>query len=204
MLKSARLRLRIVGLYLLSPMICCLPFSYAFAANANISVDFSHSIQTLAPNTFSATISTYGGGGGTITQAAKQRAELGAFGLGYYRIPLQWNNGDPISSAGGGPKNVSADTWISDIKAFGGTPEIVLGGTSDNNFTPSDAANMVRHFSGALKVNRWVIGNEPSNGGMSIGTYCTLFNTTVAAMKAVDPTIKVAGPAWAYFDATTL
>ncbi len=152
-----------------------LPLPNVQAVTGNVTVDFANPVQILAPDTFSATISTYAFGGGSIVAAAKQRTALGALGLGYYRVPLQWNNGNPISSAGGGPTNISADSWITNIKAFGGTPEIVLGGTTDNNFTPADAANMVRHFSGNLKVSRWVIGNEPSNGGMSIANYCSLF-----------------------------
>src|SRR5207253_10129995 len=72
-----------------------------------------------------------------------------------------------------------------------------------------DAANMVQHFnkpaSGSPnRVGVWVIGNEPNNGGMSIKAYSDLFNATVAKMKAVDPTIKVAGPAWASYDLSAL
>lgn len=174
-------------------------------ATADVNVDFTSTVHPVAPFAFSSTISTYGSNG-SIASSSKQRANLGSLGLGLYRIPLQWNGGNIISSAGGGPTNISGDTWLSNIRAFGGTPMIVLGGSKDNNFTPSDAANMVKHFnsSASTRVGYWVIGNEPGNSGMSIQTYCNLFNSSVDAMKAVDPSIKVAGPAWAYFDSSTL
>lgn len=177
----------------------------AAAASTNVSVNFDSTVRTLAPYAFSGTISTYGQDGGSINSSAKQRSALNALGLGMYRVPLQWNGGAIVSSAGGHPGG-SGDTWISNIRASGGEPMIVLGGSSDNNFSPSDGANMVQHFNSnpATKVTYWVIGNEPGNGGMSIQTYCTLFNSTVDAMKAVDSSIKVAGPAWAFFDANTL
>jgi hypothetical protein len=176
----------------------------SYAATANVTVNFGAPVTAVDPNAFSGTISTYGQDGGNIVVNAKQRTALGALGSGLYRLPLRWNGGNIISSAGGGPTNISGDAWVSAVKSFGGVPQIVLGGSTDNNFTPQDGANMVSHFSGANRVAYWVIGNEPGNGGMSIGTYCTLFNQTAAAMKAVDPTIKVAGPAWAYYDAATL
>lgn len=182
----------------------------SFAAGENVTVNFGTVQAELAPGAFSGTISTYGSEGGSIVASAEQRTALSNLGLKYYRVPLRWNGGSIISSAGGGPTNISGDTWVSNIKAAGGQPMIVLGGSEDNNFTPSEAASMVQHFNGAggsggtSRVNYWVVGNEPGNGGMSIGTYCTLFNASYDAMKAVDPTIKVAGPAWAFFDANTM
>ncbi|TWE15649.1 GH39 family glycosyl hydrolase [Kitasatospora atroaurantiaca] len=177
----------------------------AAAAASNVTIDFSTAIGQVNPNAFSGTISTYGQSGGSVVAAAKQRTKLKSLGLSTYRVPLQWNGGTIISSAGGGPTNISGDQWVDSIVASGGTPKIVLGGSSDDNFTPSDGANMVNHFKSEGKpVGYWVIGNEPNNAGMSIGTYCQLFNSTVSAMKAVDPTIKVAGPAWSYFNASDL
>ncbi len=179
--------------------------SAASAVAPNVTVNFGAAVQTVAPYAFSGTISTYGQDGGSIINSSKQRSELKTLGLGLYRVPLQWNGGNIVSSAGGHPSG-SGDAWISDIRAAGGTPMIVLGGTSDNNFTPQDAQNMVQHFNSnaATKVTYWVIGNEPNNGGMSIQNYCTLFNNTVDAMKSADSSIKVAGPAWSFFDSATL
>lgn len=181
-------------------------FGAVSAGTGNVQVNFGQQIATLAQKPFSGTISTYGSDGGSIIRSSKQRTQLGNLALGFYRIPLQWNGGNIISSAGGGPRDISGDAWINAITGYGATPMIVIGGSEDNNFTPSDAANMVQHFNGTNgpKVSHWVIGNEPGNGGMSIATYCSLFNSTVDAMKAVDSSIKVAGPAWAFFDSSNI
>lgn len=180
----------------------------SLAESPNTTIDFTKAGNTLADKPFSSTISTYGENGTAIITNAAQRTALSNLKAGYYRIPLQWNDGNIQSSAGGHPSG-SGDAWVTNVKAIGGEPQIVIGGSADNNFTPDDAANMVHHFnkptSGqANRVAVWVIGNEPNNGGMSIQTYCALFNQSVAKMKAVDPTIKVAGPAWSYFDMGTL
>ena len=163
---------------------------------ANTFVDFGTALaQPLAPHPFSATISTYGSEGGSIVDSAVQRSRLGSLGLGLYRVPLQWNGGNIISGAGWGPTNVSGDQWIRAIKGLGADPMVVVAGTGNNNFTPDDAAALVRHFNPANRVAYWVIGNEPNNDHISVADYCTLFNATVDKMKAVDPTIQVAGPA---------
>ncbi|HJP96571.1 MAG TPA: malectin domain-containing carbohydrate-binding protein [Candidatus Saccharimonadales bacterium] len=181
---------------------------FALADSPNASVDFTKATTTLATKPFSSTISTYGENNTDIINSASQRSALANLKAGYYRIPLQWNGGNIVSSAGGHPAG-SGDAWVNSIKNIGAEPQIVVGGSADNNFTPDEAANLVRHFNkpttgSANPVNVWVIGNEPGNGGMSIQTYCDLFNATAAKMKAVDPTIKVAGPAWAYFDSNTI
>lgn len=165
-----------------------------FAASTNATVDFTKTVSTVAPYAFSGTISTYGNQG-TIVNSAKQRTNLSSLGLGSYRIPLQWNNGSPVSSAEGAAGGPSGDTWVSKIREIGAEPMIVLGGSADNNFSSQDAANMVRHYSGANKVTYWVIGNEPDNRGISMAQYCNIFNSAADAMKAVDPTIKIIGPA---------
>jgi hypothetical protein len=181
----------------------------AKAAASNVTVNFGSAVRTVTPYTFSGTVSTYGQDGGSINNSSKQRSQLNTLGLGMYRVPLQWNNGAVVSSAGGHPGG-SGDAWVSNIRASGGVPMIVIGGaTNDDNFTPSDAANLVRHFNTnpSTKVTYWVIGNEPSNGSngsLSIQAYCTIFNNSVDAMRAVDPSIRVAGPAWAFFDSSTL
>jgi len=154
----------------------------------------------LAPGAFSGTISTYGGQ--NIVTSVKQSNNLRNLNLGIYRIPIQYNGGNPISSAGGGPKNISAYAWIQAIKNLGAQPEIVIGGTSDDNFSPQDAQNLVKYFNTPgtnhySPVHYWLIGNEPDNHGMSLtanGQYCNLYNASVPLMKQVDPTILVGGP----------
>src|SRR6185503_1349326 len=91
-------------------------FGESVSGSANVTINFGTVTQTLASLPFSGTISTYGESGGSIAASAKQRTELGALGPGIYRIPLKWNGGNIISAAGGGPTNVSGDTWVNNIK----------------------------------------------------------------------------------------
>ncbi len=169
---------------------------------ANVTVNFNAPLRSTAAYPFSGTISTYGQSGGSIPVSAKQRTMLGNLGPGLYRVPLKWNGGTIVSSAGGASATISGDTWLSNIHAYGGIPMIVIGGSTDNSFTAADAANMVRHFNGSAstRVAYWVIGNEPGD----MQSYCALFNSAADAMRAVDPAIKIAGPAWAYYSESVL
>jgi hypothetical protein len=109
-----------------------------------------------------------------------------------------------VSSAGGGPQDISADAYINALKDIGASAILVIGGqTGDNDFTPSDAAHLVARYS-PLGVKTYYLGNEPNNGGMTIGQYATLFNQAADAMKQVDPGIRVGGPTWSWFDKNTL
>jgi hypothetical protein len=68
---------------------------------------------------------------------------------------------------------------------------------------PEDAADAVRWAKGmGLPVRYWEIGNEPDLYGQKQSAadygpekYCATFRAQAAAMKAVDPGVRVAGPA---------
>jgi hypothetical protein len=64
-----------------------------------------------------------------------------------------------------------------------------------------DAANMVKHFNKDTNsyVRYWIVGNEPDQAGISAATYSANFNQDFAAMKAIDPTIKIGGGATAFY-----
>lgn len=178
------------------------PAPDAPTAKPTVSVDFTRIVGDLAPGAFSGSISTYGSERGTIHTSEQQRDRLRELGLAMYRVPLQWNGGNVISSARGGPTHIPGDEWLEAIVAVGAEPVVVVGGAGDNGFTPEDAASLVRHINidDGHRVTRWVLGNEPDNDGVGLSDYCELFNRTAAAMKAVDPIIKVAGPAWSHYD----
>jgi hypothetical protein len=176
-----------------------------FAETTNVTIDFNTTTQKLAYKPVSGSISTYGSPN-TITQSASHRTKLTNLKLGMYRVPIRWNNGNPMSSAGGHPSGSGLD-WVQNISTIGAEPMIVLGGEHDNDFSPQDAANLVRYFNiqRNTKVTYWVIGNEPNNGNqLSLDAYCTFFNNTAVAMKAVDPSIKLVGPAWSYYDTNVI
>lgn len=68
---------------------------------------------------------------------------------------------------------------------------------------PEDAADAVRWAKARkIAVSFWEIGNEPDLFAVTRGDaswtaekYCQVFRAQAAAMKAVDPSVKVAGPA---------
>src|ERR1700758_3675516 len=97
LVKNQKLRPKFV----IPVVLLCIALGYAgfflatHAASANVTVNFNNPITALDPNAFSGTISTYGGA--NITSSQKQDTNLKELGLGVYRIPIQWNNGNPIS-----------------------------------------------------------------------------------------------------------
>lgn len=181
----------------------------------NTTVNFGTTIAQLDQYSFSSTVSGYGtawtvNGTGQCTNI--QCANMKKLGLGMYRVSIQWNNGNPVSGAGGnGTGGPSGDQLIDTIRATGAEPVLVIGGkggANDMDFTDADARNLVQHYSsgkytGANAVRYYVVGNEPSNsnnGNMSIAQFCTKFNSSATAMRQANPDIKLIGPAWPYYN----
>jgi hypothetical protein len=165
----------------------------------NATADFTRTVADLPLGAISTTVSTYGSAITTDTLA--RNVYSGITNGEIIRIPLQWNNGNPISSAGGGPTNISGDAWVSAIKSIGAKLMIVIGGTNDNNFSPSDAANLVARYNPYAVV----IGNEAGNSGTSIQSYtANEFLPAAKAIRAVNPNTLIAGPGWAWFDTSSL
>src|SRR5687768_242625 len=142
----------------------------------NTTVNFTQAITysgVKAVYPFSGTISTYGSTGIAQPGGATQSARLTNLKLGLYRVPIKWNGGNVISSAVGGPTNISGLAWITAIRNTGSEPMVVIGGATNNNdITPSDAANLVNYFkNNGMPVTYWVVGNEP---GMTMDEYCAM------------------------------
>jgi hypothetical protein len=168
----------------------------------NTTVNFTQAITysgVKAAYPFSGTISTYGSTSIAQPGGAIQSARLTNLKLGLYRVPIKWNGGNVISSAVGGPTNISGLAWITAIKNTGSEPMVVIGGAAnDNDITPADAANLVNYFkNNGMPVKYWVVGNEP---GMTMDEYCAMFNAVFDAMKNADTSIKIGGPALAWFN----
>lgn len=171
-------------------------------SSPNTTVDFRQDIQPLNTYSVGATISTYSGSGqANINRSAIWKSDLQALGPLAWRIPLRYNSGNPGSSAGGGQSSGDAATYIQNIKAMGGDPVVVMGGdTSDNNFTSSDAANLVHYFNDnggqhGGPVHAWVIGNEYTNPGNDPFGYQLHLAGWASSMKGADPTITLSAPA---------
>ena len=99
------------------------------------------------------------------------------------------------------PSNETLLDWVKRIQATGAEPIMQV-----SQYQPADvAANLVRLFNiekhdGVAPIKFWNIGNEPwlqankpplSKTGALVEAY---FKPIAAAMKAVDPTIKIYGP----------
>lgn len=146
-------------------------------------------------------ISTYGH---SIVRTDAQKDVLRRHGHRAYRLPIQWNNGNPISSARGGPSDVSADRWVDEIHAIGGEVYMQIGGKDfDNDFNEDDAANLVRRYA-PRGVTMFGVGNEPNNGGWDLNRTADLFNRCAPEMRAVGfevgVDIKIGGLVWSYYD----
>ncbi len=128
-----------------------------------------------------------------------------------------WNNDantpDPFD-------NAAFDTAVAYARAVGAEPVIQvphLADTAGNTPTPDTAAAMVTYanVTKGYGIKYFSIGNEPdlyatqslptnmsqpAIPGYTPTDYCTSASAYVAAMKAVDPTIKIVGPdlSWKY------
>jgi hypothetical protein len=98
----------------------------------------------------------------------------------------------------------------SNLSMLGNPPTVIQtrvfgGGMSKDpaKNRPEDAAENVRMAKAkGIKVRYWEIGNEPDLFAVTRGDkswtpekYCDVFRAQAAAIKAVDPTAKIAGPA---------
>jgi hypothetical protein len=172
----------------------------AAAATPSISVDFGTAVRAVPAGTFGVDITGYGYQHYIVTDGAEQQMLAGRYGA--MRMGLKYAvSGDPtsaiVANGAGADTTVTGDAWISGIKALGAAPVVIV----PENAT--DAANLVAHFNTGgtpNRVDRWIVGNEPDNAGESAASYAATFNAVYDAMKAVDPTIEVGGPAFAYLD----
>jgi hypothetical protein len=179
----------------------------------NVTVNFADTVATDDAKAIGADESTFGSNSnsvGTDATDTTAQAELKTLGLGYTRVWLTLsdpsNPGSTVVCATSGcSTSISADTWITQLKAMGVTPEIGIPDT----LSAADAAAIVQHFNSSAAssydpVTYWVIGNEPDLSGngqtMTAAAYSAEFNSVYDAMKAVDSSIKIGGPATAWYD----
>ncbi len=172
----------------------------SLAPSADITVDFGDVVRTLSPLAIGMVESGYGQGY-YLTNDPLQRQRLKELNLGQMRMDLDYSvPGDPnsrvICGQGGCPTSIDGEDWISAIKSLGFEPVVIVP------MNPTDAANLVKHFNvdTNIRIERWIVFNEPGGQGIGATTYSNKFNTIYDAMKAADPTIEVGGPAAAWFN----
>jgi hypothetical protein len=103
-------------------------------------------------------------------------------------------------------------TFQSNLSMLDNPPTVIQTRTFDRNSSiqnepaknqPEDAANAVRWARARnIKVSFWEIGNEPdlfavtrSDPSWTAEKYCQVFRAQAAAIRAVDPSARVGGPA---------
>ncbi|MDF2709875.1 MAG: hypothetical protein K0R62_5527 [Nonomuraea muscovyensis] len=183
------------------------------AAAATVSVDFTKPIRTISAVDYGVGITGYGEGS-YITNDAKHRDHLRRLGVGRMRIELHYQTpGDHDSPiVCGGYKcatEVSGDAWITAIRDLGAEPVVILqvDGRQTAEVNRDDAVALYRHFAASGKpVQRFILGNElncactPDKPEMPATEYSRRFNLIADALRAVDPAVKVGGPATAWDD----
>jgi hypothetical protein len=179
------------------------------AAGANITIDYTSVKRAVSPIQFSMDESHYGGSR-VITNDQTQRDNIKKLKIAMMRVDLAYKTpGDPNSGlvcyAAGCNQSIPGIDWVNTVRASGAEPEIKvrISNTMPSQYWASDAANEVTYFNktaGFTPVRRWIIGNEPDNNSIDATTYSNGFVSMYNAMKAVDPTIKIGGPANAWYN----
>ncbi|WP_026212694.1 PA14 domain-containing protein [Longispora albida] len=187
----------------------------AAAPSATVTVDFNQSVQAVSAASFGATITGYGNGS-YITNDAVHRGHVDRLGVGTARFEVGYAvPGDPASAlrCGGNycETNIPAADWIAAIRQTGAEPLVILplDGRHDAGIDRTDAVNIYQHLAASgTPVRQFIIGNELNNGGnpknMSAAAYSSRFNLIADALRAVDPAVRLGGPATSYYDAAYL
>lgn len=169
----------------------------------DILINMNNPVRNIDAQSISVDESTYGKNKSWLTVNPTQQAKLKTLAPALMRVELFYTTpGDPNSTiacgSSGCPKTVKGDDWIKAIKAVGAEPMLIVP------MNAVDAANLVRYFNITQKqdIRRWIVGNEPDNHSISATSYIAQFDQIYAAMKAVDPTIKIGGPANSHFNSS--
>jgi hypothetical protein len=172
-------------------------------SRSDVTVNFGAPTATDDPAAIGVDESTYGTPSDIHDPAAQ--ALLKKLGVGYARIALTLANpADPSSritcEASGCDQGIDPVTWVQMMDAAGEAPIVQI----PDSLSAADATAIVRQFAvtaGTRKpVADWIIGNEPNASSESASTYDANFNTLYDAMKKVDPSIAIGGPATLGFD----
>lgn len=168
-----------------------------------LNVDFASVVATTDRAAIGVDESTYGMPSDIGDKQAQQL--LRKLGVGYSRLAVTL--ADPanpdsriVCAASGCDTALNVGTWITMMNRLGEVPVVGI----PDDLSPAAAAAIVRTLAGpaapGLPVTTWVIGNEPNVANETAATYDAHFNALYDAMKAVNPWIKVGGPATLGFD----
>jgi hypothetical protein len=168
-------------------------------AGVTVSVDFDRPLLDVPRDHIGFTATTFDVDGGTVPDDPADTATLARLGAGAVRIHLRATpDGGVVSGAAGGQESVSADTWLRTYTGMGLAPTVVL------DLDRSGALAVLRYLrEHDHPVHRFVLGNEMdanSAADVSPAEYVRRFREIATAMRAVDPTLQIGGPAPAHFE----
>lgn len=196
-LASALVAMAVVGTAMIGPL-----RSASAGVPVDVRVDFSAPVAPTPPSSVGFTATTFGVDDGTVVQSAAARASLHQLGAGAVRIHLAPDGSGRITSgAGGGDRTATADAWLDAYDAVGVAPTVIV------NLDVQDALAVLQDVraNGHL-VRRYIVGNEMdanSKSNVAAATYVQRFREVAKAMRAVDPSLEIGGPAPAYFEGAT-
>jgi hypothetical protein len=164
-----------------------------------ITVDFDDQLVAVPRESIGFTATTFDVEGGTVVDNANDAAALGRLGAGAVRIHLRATaDGSVVTGAAGGILDVPAQRWLQAYAGMDLQPTVVL----DLDRAGALAVQRQLRRSG-LRVHRYVLGNEMDANSRSDVTgaqYVRTFRDIAAAMRAVDPSLQIGGPAPAHFE----
>ena len=188
--------------------VVALPGAPAYAADVNVTVDFTKAVAHLDPAKNGLTVTGYGNQH-YITNDAKHAENVRRQGFGTMRIELAYNaEGKLVCGGDWCDTAVPGDDWITAIRGLGGTPMLILpaDGRRTLEADVADAKNIYSHFAATgTPIRSFIYGNELDNGGnpkhMDASVYSARFNAVYDALHALDAQVKVGGPALGSYEA---
>ncbi|GLZ80492.1 hypothetical protein Afil01_52990 [Actinorhabdospora filicis] len=179
----------------------------AAAADASVTVDFTHVVTTVDSADYGLDITGYGNQS-YITNNDVHRGHVRRQGFGVMRMELVFDaSGKLVCGGDWCDTNVSGDAWVASIRDLGATPMLILpaDGRRAASADVADAVAIYRHFKATgTPVRQFIVGNELDNGQnpkhMTGAEYSSRFNLIADALRAEDPTVRLGGPATAYYD----
>jgi hypothetical protein len=165
----------------------------------SITVDFAERTVATPRTNIGFTATTFAVDGGTVVSNAGDASALGRLGAGAVRIHLRRGpDGSVVTGAAGGDQAVPADRWLQAYEQMGLAPTVVLDLDRDGALAVLHHLRLAGH-----DVRRYVIGNEMdanSRADVSAEEYVRRFTEIATAMREVDPSLEIGGPAPADFE----
>lgn len=167
--------------------------------SVSIDVDFGAELVGTPREHIGFTATTFDVDGGAVPRNAGDTAALDQLRAGAVRIHLRGGpDGSVVTGAEGGVGDIAAEQWLETYAGMGADLTVVV----DLDLT-SAMAVLTYVRAAEIPVERYVIGNEMdanSRADVPKEEYVMRFREIARSMREVDPSLRVGGPAPAYFE----